>query len=258
MRSYGRFDRRSHGRHSTRDGADIYNRIIHPFAFFTLPVILQYIMLRIVLLLRLFAVFVAGADVGEVASLLPDAIKKIIQDDALHLYKYAESPIAPISNLTQTNDYFPTLRDALGHILRLQILTWSRSANPPVVYTMPQNQYLTLWVIRERESERSMVLIYNTAGTSCQDVGIYYHGGGQDDQVLPAREGDPGAQAIERVDGSLYVRFSINGASPEYFGRNLLLYIPLGCRLEVAEVSVVTYPEETPGAQETPFPLIQL
>ena len=87
-------------------------------------------MLRIVLLLRLFAGFVAGDDVVDEVAALPDDIKRIIQADALHLYKYAESPIAPILNLTQTTDYFPILRD-LAQAVDLQILTWVR---PPPSY----------------------------------------------------------------------------------------------------------------------------
>ena len=98
-----------------------------------------------------------------------------------------------------------------------------------------------------------MVLIYNTASPNCQDVGIYYHDGGEDDQVLPARAGDPGAEAIQREGGRLAVRFSISGASPEYFGRHVLLYIPLGCRLKLRLVSLLIYAEETRGDPELPF-----
>ena len=184
----------------------------------------------------------ASADVNQaLIAALPDAIKKIIQDDALHLYKYAESPIAPILNLTQTTDYFPNS------------LTFIRPLNPPVLYTMPQHRYLTLWVIGEREYRFGNVfLIFDTAGPTCQDVGIYSHEGGVDDQVLPVGAGDPGHEAIERTDGSLSVGFLVDRAAA-YFGRNVLLYIPLDCTLELKLVSVVLSSEEIPRAQEFPF-----
>lgn len=204
------------------------------------------LMFRIVLLLRLF---VAGADLDAAA--LPDEIKRVFQDDALHLYKYAESPIAPILNLAQTTDYFPILRN-LG--LPTNLLTFIRIPNTPVMYTMPQNRYLTLWVIREREYRFGNVLLtYDATGPSCLDAAIYYHDGGVDDQVLPVRAGDPGPEAIHMGGGTFSVVFSINGASAEYFGRNVLLYVPFECTLEIRVVSAALSPAETLNAQEFPF-----
>lgn len=189
----------------------------------------------VVLLWCLSALFLDAYNVSD----LPDDIKRSIQEDALHLYKYAKSPMARVLTLTETSDYFPTLHNALYPDVALKI------------YQMPSNRYLTMWQIRQRETHGSVSVFYDAKGSSCHEADLYYHAGGDEDQLLPATGTDPGSfQLFSRM---ISVHFRLKTATEEDFGRTVLLYIPPQCTLKLTRLSVTQYSSSAP---ELPFQIV--
>lgn len=157
-------------------------------------------------------------------NVLPDDVKRIIQADTLHLYKFQHSPIAPILNLTATNAYFPTLM--------FDVVTWEKKvfgyvSDLGIEYTLPMGKYLTLYEMRPRLIELGLQVMEN----NCQDVGIYYFDGG-DAQVLPVLDGMPGFPLIQSNE-RITVTYQLDEVLIQTDGRQVFLYIPTDCKLGI-------------------------
>ena len=181
-------------------------------------------------ILSLFGVFAAAADVNQnLIDLLPEDVARIIQDHTLDLYKFQHSPSAPISNLTETNDYFPTLR--YGRIKKkTAVYSYVFDPTSNVEYTMPTDRYLSLYILRERSEYRSVALGFKVTDGNCDGLGIYYYDG-EGTQVLEGGDETEGITFMKNFFGTIHLLYRLNYTPEELCGRQVMLYIPPDCTL---------------------------
>ena len=190
-------------------------------------------------LLLVFGVFAAAAvNVNQdLIDRLPEDMARIIEDDALHLYKFQHSPSAPVSNLTETNDYFPRLR--YGRIdITTVIYAYMFDPNSNIEYTMPTDRYLSLYIIRERTEFRAVDVDFQMTDGNCDALAAYYYDG-EDSQVLEGEEETPGFPLIQRDEDGINLMYQLNDMPQDLYGREVMLYIPAECTLRINHVIVV-------------------
>lgn len=169
---------------------------------------------------------------------IPDDVKRVIQADALHLYRYGDNPIAPILSLTETVEFFPQELDniPMGGTIS-QKYRYMEGLN--TLFEMPQGRYLTLWLIQERRLDFGSVFLSFRTDDNCGDVDLYYYDGDEDYQVLRAHQGDSGVPEVHRDHANmLTIGFLLHGQRAELDGRTVLLYIPPTCTLQVSTISL--------------------
>ena len=182
----------------------------------------------------------ASADVNQdLIDLLPEDVARIIQDHALHLFKFEHSPNARILNLTETNDYFSIIPfDSIDEDAESTNYAYIIDFSTDIEYTMPMNRYLSLYIIRERTEFRSLNVDFQVTGGNCDALGFYYYEG-RDSQVLEGEEDTPGFPLIERDEnGIINLMYQLNDMPPELYGREVMLYIPSECTLRINHVIV--------------------
>ena len=245
----GGFDCRSDRRIFSRNRAEISRSLVLE-AFRNRGVrIFHLLMLR--LALPFFGAFAAVSCSFDV---LPEAVAEMIQADALHLFKFQHSPSAPISNLTETNDYFPTLEFRhIDHEDQKAFYMYLPYLDPNAIqYTIPSGRYLSLYEIQERTQFRSVNLAFQSIEGNCDALGIYYFDGG-DNQVLRADDSTRGMPSTEvQGEGIEYMgesdedqpglvygfMYELHDLPRELYGRQVMLYIPSECTLRLEHVVV--------------------